>query len=199
MNVQYQSNTDLINVNKALKDALRSYVDGAVDIRFDLPDPADPPSVPVVSVFLYDLCEDLEMRMGESRSYNKSNGHLLPGKVNVCCNYLITYWDSTQASSDGGPSGAPNNQSMLVMNQVLNGLVNNRQLKGVPGAYTRVIPPKDQGLYSLGSFWQSLGNKPRLLLNYAVTFGLTLTDHADVITPLSMTEIVLEQQSTPGP
>jgi hypothetical protein len=182
----------VIDVNNALNEALRSYLDAAVDIRFDLPDPTNPPTEPVVSVFLYDICEDLEMRVGESRVYR--SGVLKPGKVNICCNYLITYWDSSQAASSGGPGGAPNNQAMLVMNQVLNALINNRQLASIPGAYTRVIPPKDEGLFSLGSFWQSLGNKPRLLLNYSVTVAVSLTDKNDEIAALDEVEVDLEQK-----
>ena len=173
MSTTYLSDTTVIDVNKALNDALRLYVDSAVEIRFDLPDLTNPPDSPVVSVFLYDISEGLEMRQGESRSY--SSGVLLPGRVNVSCRYLITYWDNSNGASGGAPGGAPDNQAMLVMNQVLNALVNHRQLSSIPGAYTRVIPPKDDGLFSLGSFWQSLGNKPRLLLNYVVTVPLTLT------------------------
>jgi hypothetical protein len=60
------------------------------------------------------------------------------------------------------------------MNQVLNALINNRQLTGIPGAFTRVIPPKEE-LNSLGNFWQSLGNRPRLVLNYAVTVPVSQT------------------------
>lgn len=192
MTVQTASNMMVIDVNVALQTALTAYLDSEVTIRFDLPNPEDLPPTPVVSVFLYDIFEDLELRMGESRAYRE--GVLLPSKVNVCCNYLITYWDSSQATSNDGPAGGPANQAMLVMNQVLNALINNRQLQSIPGAYTKIIPPKDEGLFSLGSFWQSLGNKPRLLLNYVVTVPVSLTDKHDAIAALSDTDVTLEQK-----
>ncbi|PXX59080.1 Protein of unknown function [Pseudomonas sp. LAMO17WK12:I10] len=192
MPAQTDSNMIVIEVNKALQTALTGYLYSDVTVRFDLPDPENLPPEPVVSVFLYDIYEDLELKMGESRAY--IGGVLQPAKVNVCCNYLITYWDSSQAVSNDSPSGAPDNQAMLVMNQVLNALINNRQLPSIPGAYTRVIPPKDEGLFSLGSFWQSLGNRPRLLLNYAVTVPVSLTNKNDVIAAVESTEIDLEQK-----
>lgn len=192
MPAQIDSNMIVIEVNKALQTALTGYLYADVNVRFDLPDPENLPAEPVVSVFLYDIYEDLELKMGESRAY--VGGVLQPAKVNICCNYLITYWDSSQAVSNDSPSGAPNNQAMMVMNQVLNALINNRQLPSIPGAYTRVIPPKDEGLFSLGSFWQSLGNKPRLLLNYAVTVPMSLTNKQNVIAPVGETELVIEQK-----
>jgi hypothetical protein len=195
MTVQTASNMIVIDVNFALQEALTAYLDSDVAIRFDLPNPEDLPPNPVVSVFLYDMFEDLELRMGESRAYDKATRVLQPGKVNVCCNYLITYWDSSQATSNNDLSGEPDNQAMLVMNQVLNALINNRQLQSIPGAYTRVITPKDEGLFSLGSFWQSLGNKPRLLLNYAVTVPVGLTNKNDVLAEVASTDVILEQKS----
>lgn len=181
----------VINLNKALQDALTAYLGVGVTIRFDLPDPDNLPSEPVVSVFLYDMHEDLELRMGESRAYNQETGVLLPARVNICCNYLITYWENVAPLGSGSPNSAYNNQAMLVMNQVLNALINNRQLAGIPGAYTRVLPPKDE-LFGLGSFWQSLGNKPRLLLNYAATVPVTLTDKNVVIMRVNSTGVTVD-------
>lgn len=170
MAVQTASDNAVIDVNRAILTALQEYVNDHVVIRFDLPEPDVPPSEPTVSVFLYDIYEDLQLRTAESRPYN--GGVLLPGRVNVCCNYLIMYWD--KPATEGGPDGGPENQATVIMNQVLNALINNRQLTGIPGAFTRVIPPKEE-LNSLGNFWQSLGNRPRLVLNYAVTVPVSQT------------------------
>ncbi|MBV8043291.1 Pvc16 family protein [Pluralibacter sp.] len=188
MAVQTASDDAIISVNQAILTALQEYVDDSVDIRFDLPEPDVPPSLPTVSVFLYDIYEDLQLRTAESRSYNGSV--LLPGRVNVCCNYLIMYWD--QPATDGGPNGGPDNQATIIMNQVLNALINNRQLTGIPGAFTRVIPPKEE-LNSLGNFWQSLGNRPRLVLNYAVTVPVSQTDRNVVVPEVAETEARVEQ------
>lgn len=189
MKTTHPSNTTVIDVNRAIQDALQAYLDAAVSIRFDLPDPENLPADPVVSVFLYDMYEDLSLRAGEARTY--SAGVMLPGRVNVCCNYLITYWDNASSASNDSPAGAPDNQAMRVMNQVLNALINHRSLPSLPGAYTRVIPPRD-GLFSLSGFWQSLGNRPRLLLNYSVTVPVTLKPSSDAITRVGSTDVVLE-------
>ncbi|MNJ32232.1 hypothetical protein D3C77_268930 [compost metagenome] len=178
------SDMSVLNVNDAVLNALKTYVADTVDIRFDLPEPGSPPIQPTVSVFLYDMHEDLALKTGESRQY--SGGQLQPSKVNVCCNYLIMYWD--KAATEGSPDGGPLNQAIIVMNQVLNALINNRQLKDIPGAFTRVLPPKEE-LNSLGNFWQSLGNRPRLVLNYAVTVPVSLTDHHERV-PEAITQEV---------
>ena len=64
-------------------------------------------------------------------------------------------------------------------------------LQGLPAVYTKVIPPK-QDLFSLGTFWQSLGNKPRLLLNYVATVPIPLTDKNDIIASVDASEVTLE-------
>lgn len=188
MAVQTESDNAIIAVNQAILLALTEYVDDLVAIRFDLPDPVDPPSQPTVSVFLYDIYEDLTLRTAESRPYN--GGVLLPGHVNVCCNYLIMYWD--KPATDGNPDHAPDNQATVIMNQVLNALINNRQLATIPGAFTRVIPQKEE-LNSLGSFWQSLGNRPRLVLNYAATVPVSQTDRNVVVSDVRETQATLTQ------
>ncbi|WP_080416989.1 Pvc16 family protein [Burkholderia ubonensis] len=183
------SDLSVIQVNQAVYNALSTYVDDAVDIRFDLPDPDSPPIQPTISVFLYDMYEDLQLKTAESRQYNE--GKLQPSKVNVCCNYLIMYWD--KPAKEGSPDGGAINQATVVMNQVLNALINNRQLKDLPGAFTRVIPPKEQ-LNSLGNFWQSLGNRPRLMLNFSATVPVSLTDHNEVIPAVESQQPVMERK-----
>ncbi|WP_387465130.1 DUF4255 domain-containing protein [Photorhabdus sp. RM323S] len=170
-------NDAIVEVNNALKDILSQHLkiyDHKVDIRFDLPEINSIPSVPTVSVFLYDIHEDLQLRAAEPRSYNPATSTLLPGWVNINYNYLITYWHPNKPTSDStSPDSQPGNQAAKVMTYVLNALVNNRQLPKIPGAYTRVIPPQEN-LNSLGNFWQSLGNRPRLSLLYSVTAPIKL-------------------------
>ncbi|MEB5890006.1 DUF4255 domain-containing protein [Enterobacter roggenkampii] len=160
----------VININKEIKTMLMDYLAEGIDIRFDLPDTDNLPAEPVVSVFLYDIHEDLPLRTSHVRHYDPVKGMFTPDQVNISCNYLITYWDS--GKQHAGKGGA-DNQSIWVMNQVLNALLNNRELKNIPGTVTKVIPPKDE-LNGLGNFWQALGNKPRLLLNYSVTTPMSL-------------------------
>lgn len=193
------SDENILNVNQALYDALSEYVDtDSVAVIFDLPAEDSLPSEPTISVFLYEIHEDLRMRTGAvaTKSYSSTNNtvSISPGWVNVNCNYIITYWDSeqTQTSSPGSPGAMPDNQGIRIMNQVINALINNRQLADIPGAYTRMIPPKDE-LNSLGNFWQSLGNKPRLSLNVSVTVPVSLTDPNNVVTGVITTIADVEQ------
>ncbi|MBI6549638.1 DUF4255 domain-containing protein [Xenorhabdus lircayensis] len=186
----------IIDVNKAMEEMLEKCLCKKIAIRFDLPELDTVQSDAMVSVFLYDIHEDLQLRTAESRVFNASSGRLLPGWVNIKCNYLITYWESTKPATDASsPDSQHDNQAIKVMSQVLNALINNRQLTGIPGAYTQVVPPKES-LNSLGNFWQSLGNRPRLSLNYSVTVPISLTDAEDNATPVSTVSSTVEQTAS---
>ncbi|NMM02413.1 DUF4255 domain-containing protein [Paraburkholderia sp. RP-4-7] len=197
MATPYPSDTAIINVNNALNEALMSYVSPAVAITFDLPDLDNLPADPTLSVFLYEIHEDLQLRTAQARvavrNPDNNTVAILPGRVNVNCNYLITYWDSPQTTGAvGSPGNAPDNQAIKIMNQVVNAVINNRTLPDVPGAYTRMIPPKDE-LNSLGNFWQSLDNKPRLSLYLSVTVPIVLTDKNDRATGVIESDVNMEQ------
>lgn len=172
------SKTAIVDVNKALDSVLRQYLDpnksGGVDIRFDLPEIDSTQSSPTVSVFLYDVHEDLQLRQSEPARLNIASSALRAGWVNLNCNYLITYWEAQSGGSDGdGPDSKPDNQAIQLMTLTLQALLNNRELKDLPGAWTRVIPPQEN-LNSLGNFWQALGNRPRLSLVYSITVPILL-------------------------
>ncbi|MEL5414974.1 DUF4255 domain-containing protein [Serratia nevei] len=189
----------LVDVNNAMNKMLRCYVNEAVAIRFDLPDVDAAQSDAAISVFLYDIHEDLQLRTAESRGFNAGAGRLSPGWVNVKCNYLITYWESTGPATDAGnPDSQPDNQAIQVMSQVLAALINNRQLADIPGAYTQVMPPKEN-LNSLGNFWQSLGNRPRLSLNYCVTVPISLCDKGEKVTPVKSLSATVEPKAPVSP
>jgi hypothetical protein len=185
----------LPDVNNAMNKMLRTYVNEDVAIRFDLPDVDATQSDAAISVFLYDIHEDLQLRTAESRGFNAGAGRLSPGWVNVKCNYLITYWESTGPAKDASnPDSQPDNQAIKVMSQVLAALINNRQLADIPGAYTQVMPPKEN-LNSLGNFWQSLGNRPRLSLNYCVTVPISLSDKGEEVTPVKSLSTTVEPKA----
>jgi len=189
----------LVDVNNAMETMLRAYVNEAVAIRFDLPDVDATQSDAAISVFLYDIHEDLQLRTAESRGFNAGAGRLFPGWVNVKCNYLITYWESTGPATDASnPDSQPDNQAIQVMSQVLAALINNRQLADIPGAYTQVMPPKEN-LNSLGNFWQSLGNRPRLSLNYCVTVPIRLSDKGEEVAPVKSLSTTVEQKAPVSP
>ncbi len=135
------SDNAIIEINQALNDILIKYLDipsQNIDIRFDLPEINSIQSEPTVSIFLYDIHEDLQLRSTETRRYNPATSTLLPGWVNINCNYLITYWDANKPPNDSSsPDSQPDNQAAQVMNLVLQALINNRQLTGLPGARAR--------------------------------------------------------------
>ncbi|RAX14440.1 DUF4255 domain-containing protein [Photorhabdus bodei] len=191
-------NNAIVEVNTALHEILSQHLNTSsqiIDIRFDLPEINSTPAKPTVSVFLYDIHEDLQLRSAEPRSYNPTTSSLLSGWVNINYNYLITYWHSNQPSGDGSnPDSQPNNQAARVMTAILNALVNNRQLPKIPGAYTRVIPPQEN-LNSLGNFWQALGNRPRLSLLYSITAPVKLQNIKEVIKPISQISTSMDQKS----
>ncbi len=189
----------LPDVNNAMNKMLRAYVNEDVAIRFDLPDVNATQSDAAISVFLYDIHEDLQLRTAESRGFNAGTGRFSPGWVNVKCNYLITYWESTGPATDAGnPDSQPENQAIKVMSQVLAALINNRQLADIPGAYTQVMPPKEN-LNSLGNFWQALGNRPRLSLNYCVTVPISLSDKGEDVTPVKSVSATVEPKVPVSP
>ncbi|PHM60378.1 DUF4255 domain-containing protein [Xenorhabdus ishibashii] len=169
----------IITINESLFSILNQYLNAKgnnIDIRFDLPEINSIQSEPTVSVFLYDIHEDLQLRSSEARSYDYVRKVLSPGWININCNYSITYWDVSKPSNDSSsPDSKPDNQAIQVMTRVLSALVNNRQLKDIPHSYTKVIPPQEN-FNSLGNFWQALGNRPRLSLFYSITVPMKLQD-----------------------
>ncbi|PQQ23926.1 DUF4255 domain-containing protein [Photorhabdus hindustanensis] len=191
------SDNIIIDINQALNDILIKYLDipgQKIDIRFDLPDINSVQSEPTVSVFLYEIHEDLQLRSAEPRRYNPATSTLLPGWVNINCNYLMTYWEPNKPSNDSAnPDSQPDNQAAQVMTRVLRALINNRQLTGIPGAYTRVIP-QQENLNSLGNFWQALGNRPRLSLLYSITVPMKLQNIEDNVTPVSKISASVDQK-----
>lgn len=188
----------LVAVNKAMKTMLYNYLgdlNKVAAISFDFPDVDAEQFDATISVFLYDIHEDLQLRTAESRGFNAGTGKLSPGWVNVKCNYLITFWESTGKSRDAGhPDNQPDNQAVKVMSKVLAALINNRRLADIPGAYTQVIPPKEN-LNSLGNFWQSMGNRPRLSLNYCVTVPISLDETDETVAPVKSLSTIVGQKA----
>ncbi|MDE1481614.1 DUF4255 domain-containing protein [Xenorhabdus bovienii] len=193
------SDNIIIEVNKALNIVLHKYlnpIDNNINIRFDLPEVNSTQSEPTVSIFLYDIHEDLQLRSSELRNYDYKNKILSPGWVNINCNYLITYWDVNKPSNDSSsPDSQPDNQSIKIMNRVLNALINSRQLDKIPNSYTKIIP-QQESLNSLGNFWQALGNRPRLSLFYSITVPMKLQDIQDVIMPINQMSVTVDQKSS---
>lgn len=170
------SDTAVITLNQQLEQAIQAYVPAGIELDFNIPTAEVTPASPTINIFLYSVQEDLALRSSVSRNYVPATGNLDPAYVNIRCDYLITYWDATACTN----VSAADSQSMQVMNCVLNALINTREISGIPNSYTRVISPSE--LHGLSTFWQALGNKPRLCLNYSATVPVQLTNKHDNIT-----------------
>lgn len=171
------TDNSLLELNAAIEMALQAYLPVEFQypgrIRFDMIGKDKLPSEPTISVFLYDIQEDLELRHGQPRHYNPTSPALSPGQVHVRCCYLLTYWEPADSEVQG--FAAPS-QQILIINAALNAVLN-MQLPELPSAFVRVIAPSEH-LSSLGSFWQSMGDRPRLSLNFSVTIPITLGGEA---------------------
>ncbi len=208
----------ILELNIAIKKVLIAYLPSDKDrdeempvmvrpiIRFELFEkPDEVLSSPTLIVFLYDIHEDLEIRQAHVQQRLPSNGELLPRTVNLRCRYLVSYWETPPANDSTDESRiGPENQASRVMNRVLNALLNAQTLKdsegqlifkNVPKLFARVMPPAEH-LNSLGNFWQSLGNKPRLCLSYEVTVPVCVgADHMPDIYPVTNVEAALNGPS----
>lgn len=170
------SEDTIVKVNTAIKTVLDKYFNNAIDIRFDLPEMNSVQPAPTISVFLYDVHEDLELRQSRHPYVRGAIDASHVSWVNLNCNYLITYWETQSPGKDSkGPDSAPNNQAIQTITKTLQALLNHRALEGIEGAYARVIPPQEN-LSSLGTFWQALGHRPRLSLLYSITVPFLLDD-----------------------
>ncbi|EDT38416.1 Pvc16 family protein [Burkholderia ambifaria] len=192
-----KSDERILDLNEQIRDALRKYVSIQSDcIRFDMPDKDHTPAEPTLCVFLYDIQEDLKLRHTQPRTYHPASGSIEPKYVMVRCCYLLTYWDPLTTNASG-----PRSQTMIVMNQVLNTLLNleaalnqDSNVRQEPGpAQVRVIESSEH-LSGLGNFWQSLGDKPRLCLNLAITVPVALTSQENTVVPVGT--LVLKAQSS---
>ncbi|MCP1293307.1 MULTISPECIES: Pvc16 family protein [Chromobacterium] len=183
----YSSDETLLELNKCVEAAIQAYLPDGVEVCFDIPDPETPPATPTVSVFMYAIQEDLELRTGIARQF--MGMAMSPGYINIKCEYLVTYWEQSIGDKCEGPQARAASTAMTALNWVLNALINNRELNGMPGAYIRVITPNK--LNELSNFWQALGNKPRLCLNFSATVAVTLRDAQETYAPIQSNELMV--------
>ena len=182
----------IIKLNTALEDVLNVGLGTDVIIRFDLPKLDSPVESPTVSVFLYQLTEDLELREGEPRQYVKADKKYAVANVYLRCSFLITYWDP----SDGVETAqGPDSQQMKVISWITGALINNRELPDGGSLFSRLMP--SEHLNSLGNFWQALGNRPRLCLTYDATIRVPLNGPEKDLGPVGV--IKVEASHLPDP
>ncbi|WP_211445290.1 Pvc16 family protein [Collimonas humicola] len=180
-----QSEDEIATLNATIDEHIKNYLTGmSLDLSWDAPDPANPPADPILHLFLYLIHEDLELRHGDTPRYLPESRRFEPRRANVRCLYLVTYWEKDGSGGRGGgaPASAPDSQAVRVLNRVTKALLSMRTHPDLQHCSVRVIEP--EALNSLGNFWQSLGDKPKTIINFAVTLPISFEKPTDVEVPI---------------
>lgn len=171
-----------------------------VSISFATPDAQFPPpsvTLPAIDLFLYDIREKRELRNNEWLIERQSNGMVAqkPPLVRVDCSYLITAWPSESSTTPIRDEHRLLGEVMTVLlrypilpSEILQGSLLEQELP-LP---TMTLQPIQ--LQSLGEFWQALGGKPKVVLNYTVTICVSIHE-ARLAAPL-VTETQTGRQET---
>lgn len=163
----------IADLDKSLKTLLErdiQYLDPD-SIRFEVPDDQfEPPSLPAVDLFLYDVRENMELRSNQWQIERSAQGEViqLPPPIRVDCSYLITAWAGDVESEHH------------LLSDVMVVLLRYPTIPAdlMQGELARQTPPlpavtlQSGRLQSMGEFWQALGGKPKAALHYTVTFSL---------------------------
>lgn len=148
-----------------------------VAISFARPDDNFPPqsvSLPAIDLFLYDIRENLDLRSNEWRTEREgTRAKVSRAPIRVDCSYLITAW-----ASESAPNPVEDEHNLLsIVTLILvryrfipDELLQGALLTQTPGVVTSILQPGY--LQSLGEFWQAMGGKPKLALNYTVTISI---------------------------
>lgn len=146
-----------------------------VDIRFDAPNAQETPTTPTLHLFMYLIHEDLSIRQSMQNSYNPQTATYDVPYARIRCLYLATYWDSSSSDSSS-PDTQASSQTILKLTETLRALLCMRRHDDFKNYQIRVIEP--EALNSLGNFWQALDNKPRAIINFAVTLPVSIVHPA---------------------
>ena len=170
----------------------------SVDISFAPPDgefPTSSVTVPAVDLFLYDVRENNVLRSQDWLVKRGSDGFAVQERppVRVDCSYLITAWPSPKVRK-------PAEDEHKILSVVMAVLLSYTELPDEilaeplrgqePPPIATALQPGH--LQSLAEFWQAMGGKPKLALNYTVTIGLRALPDIRTRTVLQ-TEIHLQE------
>jgi hypothetical protein len=157
-----------------------------VQISFATPDDQFPPqsvTLPAIDLFLYDIRENLDLRSSESIFERGADGTAkrYRAPVRVDFSYLITAWPSASV-----PDPAEDEHRLL--GEVMRALLRywtlpEEVLQGVLVEQKPDLPVSSLQpgrLQSLGEFWQALGGKPKVALNYSVTLAIDVAKREEV-------------------
>ena len=161
----------------------------SVAISFDPPDSKFPPAwikLPAINLFLYTALENLELRNTEWMwEKGKSDiGTVKKPQIQIECSYIITAW-----TSETSPNHMLEEHRLLgeAMKALLKGRIFPQDslygsLKDGTATIIRAVALQPEHL-NIGPFWQAMGVKPRVAVNYQVTLSV------DIHTPEKMKEV----------
>jgi len=153
------------------------------DVIFDRPSDTLAPSKTTVDLFLYDLRENLDLRLNEvttTRVGNQTITH--PAALRLACSYLATAWPV------GGPDLPLQEQRLLSEVLVLLSHYPTIPSNFLQGSLVGQEPPlpmvalHPDALKNLAEFWSSLGSKLKASLTVTVTISVPVfSDITDFI------------------
>ena len=148
-----------------------------MDISFDAPDNQFPPSggtLPAINLFLYDIRENHELR-NEERLTETGRDGLQPVPLYIDCSYLVTAWPregSNNPAMEEHRMMGEVMQALLLHPTLLSGILQDNPQVGDPQLPATLLQPFR--LNNIDEFWQAMGSRPRLALNYTVTLNVVL-------------------------
>jgi len=166
----------LLEHELALKEAGINVVFAAPDTRF-----FQKITPPLIAIFLYDIRENLALRVSEPFAQQKTAGAdttaLIRSPVPIDYSYLITAWGSN------GSETAPDKDQHDMLSRVLHALLRHpiwpaARLKGQLAAHPlpRAFVAQSSHLHNMAEFWSAMGGHPRAVLHYTVTAPLRAHD-----------------------
>ncbi|WP_039907455.1 MULTISPECIES: DUF4255 domain-containing protein [Enterobacterales] len=166
----------LLEQELALKEAGINVVFAAPDTRF-----FQKITPPLIAIFLYDIRENLTLRVSEPFAQQKTAGadttSLTRSPAPIDYSYLITAWGSS------GSEIAPDKDQHDMLSRVLHALLRHpiwpaALLKGQLAAHPlpRAFVAQPGHLHNMAEFWSAMGGHPRAVLHYTVTAPLRAYD-----------------------
>ena len=152
--------------------------DTKVFVSFDTPYQGAIKQKPAINCFLYDVRENLELRLGTWTVERQSNGKAIkkPPPARVDCSYLITVWPQNEDDIE---------TEHQLLGEVMKVLLRYRRLPENlvdPASFEgQEVPIRDlslrpSNLQSFGEFWQAMGGrdgtKPKVVLHCTVTISV---------------------------
>jgi hypothetical protein len=187
------------DLDRALEELLRQElpqnVVEQVTISFATPDDQFPPTsvaLPAIDLFLYDVRENRDLRSSEwvvERGADRATKTRAP--VRVECSYLVTAWPSES-------SPTPPQDEHYLLGEVMKVLLRHATIPAelLQGSLVGQEPPlpaislHPSHLEMMGQFWQALGGKLKVALNYTVTIGVAV--HEPVVIGPPVTDKMLK-------